>query len=340
MHFLACILAAVLGPAALGQVQVRGYVRKDGTYVAPHYRTPADGNFYNNWSTFGNVNPYTGRPGTKVSPPANYGQDVYVNGYYRSDGTYVAPHYRASPDGDPTNNLSATGDTTRKRAPRYADVDTRYADPRSQASTSENNEWLRQRVAERINRTGNPVDWRNHTYADLVDMENRITVAERLRQAGDPINWRGFDLGELLRLERRVRNNARAQPGEGAAAPDVSSPESDRRALYPPANSEPSRATYSESRNTGEPSNTAGTRPAEARLVVFVPSDATVWVNGAKTLRTGPRREYVSKPASWGDSYSVRAAWAGPNGRRVERTRTQAVWDYNPLVFVFLPDSP
>lgn len=49
-------------------VSVRGYTRKDGTYVAPHHRSSPDGNFYNNWSTVGNVNPYTGQAGTLTSP--------------------------------------------------------------------------------------------------------------------------------------------------------------------------------------------------------------------------------------------------------------------------------
>lgn len=52
-----------------GSVRVRGYFRKDGTYVQPHYRSSPDGNFYNNWSTQGNINPYTGKEGTRVTPP-------------------------------------------------------------------------------------------------------------------------------------------------------------------------------------------------------------------------------------------------------------------------------
>jgi hypothetical protein len=51
-----------------GDVSVRGYVRKDGTYVQPHMRSAPDGNTQNNWSTYGNVNPYTGKEGTKVDP--------------------------------------------------------------------------------------------------------------------------------------------------------------------------------------------------------------------------------------------------------------------------------
>lgn len=33
-----------------------------------------------------------------------FAKDVYVNGYYRKDGTYVRPHYRSSPDGAKSNN--------------------------------------------------------------------------------------------------------------------------------------------------------------------------------------------------------------------------------------------
>jgi hypothetical protein len=52
-----------------GSVHVKGYYRKDGTYVQPHYRSAPDGNFNNNWITKGNVNPYTGEAGTKDNPP-------------------------------------------------------------------------------------------------------------------------------------------------------------------------------------------------------------------------------------------------------------------------------
>lgn len=48
-----------------GPVRVRGFQRKNGTYVKPHYRSGPDGVKSNNWSTKGNVNSYTGRPGTK-----------------------------------------------------------------------------------------------------------------------------------------------------------------------------------------------------------------------------------------------------------------------------------
>jgi len=43
---------------------VKPYYRKDGTFVNGHYQTNPDGNIYNNWSTKGNINPYTGKEGT------------------------------------------------------------------------------------------------------------------------------------------------------------------------------------------------------------------------------------------------------------------------------------
>lgn len=34
---------------------------------------------------------------------------VYVSGYYNSNGTYVQPHYRTAPDSNPYNNYSYPG---------------------------------------------------------------------------------------------------------------------------------------------------------------------------------------------------------------------------------------
>lgn len=45
-------------------VWVNGYTRANGTYVSGHYRTRPDNTINNNFSTVGNVNPYTGKSGT------------------------------------------------------------------------------------------------------------------------------------------------------------------------------------------------------------------------------------------------------------------------------------
>ncbi len=44
---------------------VRGHIKQDGTYVAPHFRSDRNGTPCDNWSTKGNFNPYTGREGTR-----------------------------------------------------------------------------------------------------------------------------------------------------------------------------------------------------------------------------------------------------------------------------------
>jgi len=45
---------------------VRGYTRKNGTHVKPYKRTSPNGTQRDNFSTKGNVNPYTGKKGTKT----------------------------------------------------------------------------------------------------------------------------------------------------------------------------------------------------------------------------------------------------------------------------------
>ena len=55
----------VVAPALAQSHSVRGYYRKDGTYVAPHMQTNPNSTRLDNWSTRGNVNPHTGVEGTK-----------------------------------------------------------------------------------------------------------------------------------------------------------------------------------------------------------------------------------------------------------------------------------
>jgi len=89
--FIALLVFLVLGGTIQAQadVSVRGYYRKDGTYVRPHMRSDPDGNFNNNWSTKGNINPYTGEEGTKTSPSDSGSYDSsYDSNYDSSDDSY------------------------------------------------------------------------------------------------------------------------------------------------------------------------------------------------------------------------------------------------------------
>lgn len=73
MVILAAAMALTAAPAlAQGSHYVQGYTRSDGTYVAGHYATNPNSTTSDNWSTKGNVNPYTGQPGTRnPTPPSN-----------------------------------------------------------------------------------------------------------------------------------------------------------------------------------------------------------------------------------------------------------------------------
>ena len=50
-------------------------------------------------------------------------QDVYVNGYYRKDGTYVRPHYRSAPDSHKWNNYGPSRTSNELLNPRLRDYD-------------------------------------------------------------------------------------------------------------------------------------------------------------------------------------------------------------------------
>ena len=48
-----------------GSHSIKGYTKKDGTYVAPAHAKNPNQSKSDNWSTKGNVNPHTGKDGTK-----------------------------------------------------------------------------------------------------------------------------------------------------------------------------------------------------------------------------------------------------------------------------------
>lgn len=94
MLCLGLALAWTSGADARG-VRVSGYVKKDGTYVAPHYRSAPNRSTLDNYSTRGNYNPYTDQAGKKdpyALPPPRGG---YGAGYVPSAqaSTYAQPVY-------------------------------------------------------------------------------------------------------------------------------------------------------------------------------------------------------------------------------------------------------
>ena len=63
---IAVVVASLTCSVAVGKTTMtKGFVKKNGTYVAPHYKTTPDKTKNNNYSTRGNANPMTGKEGTK-----------------------------------------------------------------------------------------------------------------------------------------------------------------------------------------------------------------------------------------------------------------------------------
>ncbi len=116
--FAAGLLCA-LATAATAQVQVRGYTRSDGTYVAPHTRSSPNNTTADNYSSYRAPAPSYRAPSYTTPQPLYgssstntcegygcYGQPSTangqprtetVNGYVRRDGTYVAQYVRSRP---------------------------------------------------------------------------------------------------------------------------------------------------------------------------------------------------------------------------------------------------
>ena len=53
-------------PKGSSDTTVHGYTKKNGTHVQSYKRTTPNGTQKDNFSTKGNVNPYTGKKGTKT----------------------------------------------------------------------------------------------------------------------------------------------------------------------------------------------------------------------------------------------------------------------------------
>lgn len=88
---------------ASAATHVKGYLKQDGTYVQPHYRSSPNTTKYDNYSSQDNVNPHTGEKGSQrnefSNPPSyndSYGRQVYGSqggkGYQAPSNPYVNPY--------------------------------------------------------------------------------------------------------------------------------------------------------------------------------------------------------------------------------------------------------
>lgn len=111
---------------SFAQVSVRGYYRSNGTYVQAHQRTYPNYTRNDNYSTVGNVNPYTGKAGTVP-------RDGYTS--TRTSSTYNTPtSYSSSSYSTPTYSSSYSSSAytmpTTYSTPSYSSSNTIYTGSR------------------------------------------------------------------------------------------------------------------------------------------------------------------------------------------------------------------
>jgi hypothetical protein len=63
-YLIAVLLLSLFLPAWAEAKYTRSYVRRDGTFVSGYRSSRPDRNRWNNYSSKGNINPYTGKRGS------------------------------------------------------------------------------------------------------------------------------------------------------------------------------------------------------------------------------------------------------------------------------------
>jgi len=103
LFLFGCLLLTSIGFSQVNpnSTYVNGYYKSNGTYVEGHYRTTPNNTINDNYSTYPNTNPYTGKQGT-VQPtyttpsyPNTYSTPSYPNTYSTPSypNTYSTPSY-------------------------------------------------------------------------------------------------------------------------------------------------------------------------------------------------------------------------------------------------------
>ncbi len=85
MKKIIAITLLCLTTTAMADKYVNGYVKRDGTYVEGHFKSDANNSKFDNYSTQGNTNPYTGQKGyvDPYKPDNNYQQpNSYISNPY------------------------------------------------------------------------------------------------------------------------------------------------------------------------------------------------------------------------------------------------------------------
>jgi len=126
------------------------------------------------------------------------------------DGTYVQPHCRSAPDGNPYNDWSFPGNMN----PYTGKVAT--GNPETWLRNFCNGRTSTRRPVEpmnvngrldavpRLRRKGVEVDWRRHSLLQLWDVENRLDSANSPKEKGAYVDRRQYPLSQLLDMDIRT----------------------------------------------------------------------------------------------------------------------------------------
>lgn len=90
--FISILLITLLSNTVQSQtspnhIWIEGYTRNDGTFVRGHYKTKSNSTTNDNFTTYGNINPYTQEPGWISREKEMLEYDPYLN--YKIPETYV-----------------------------------------------------------------------------------------------------------------------------------------------------------------------------------------------------------------------------------------------------------
>lgn len=96
MKLLTTFALLAASTVSLAQTYVNPYTKNDGTYVQGHYKSAPDHNAYNNYSSQGNSNPYTGQQGTRDPVQAQQQYQPSQPSYGGSNNYYGQPSRQRS----------------------------------------------------------------------------------------------------------------------------------------------------------------------------------------------------------------------------------------------------
>lgn len=233
LWIIAFLLVGFVDPAFAKDTYVSGYFRKNGTYVQSHYRSAPDGDVSNNWSTRGNVNPYTGQMGTRDYGSTgldfsggsgtgfgSYSQSSsvpYLGGYSQPTGSGLGNYSQSS--GSSIGNysgstpFSGSGYRVPSSSSGFGAVNT--SSPMGSSASADSgvsgDAGERMIIAGRLMKLGLNVDWQKHSLAQLQDLEARVGVSNRLQKIGEDVPWQHKSLSELLDIQGRIDAAKRLQ---------------------------------------------------------------------------------------------------------------------------------